>query len=1442
MSELRLEVREFESLARWRWVLTGPGGEFLADHEVRLDVGCWQFEAFTGLLQYLRWHALPDRRLDDEARIVSEVGAWIGADVFGPVAGALVKKRPAAVRVVVPAEARSLLFRPLELGHAGGKPLAVQDVTFIMQLGIGDGTTGGATAIGDRLRVLGLFSLPAGGQPLNLRRERYAIVRLLRGIGAVGRAVDVRVLQYGVTRAKLQDVLLEAEGWDVIHISGHGAPGELLLETEDGSPEPIAAAELADLLELAADRLKLVTVSACWSAALTATEQRRLLGLPALGDPGQDEPAGEQPAEPGQAGERTGAGGAVVPGRAGARAEVGSWQGQGAPAGALAEELAGRLGCAVLAMRFPVVDDFAIGLADRLYDLLARQGQPLPRALGMALRQVVATPPTPECPALSAGTPALFGARAAGLTLAAPPRTQPLSYDTSQLKMANFLPEPDRFVDRTVTMAQASAALAIQSGRSGVLLQGMPGAGKTACALELAYTHEHAFETLVWYKAPDEGRDIRSALAQFAVVLETALPGFRILHGLEDPPRLAALLPQVTELLETRRVLVVADNIESLLTESGQWRDARWGQVIAAMCGHDGLGRMVLTSRRQPAGLDGRVQVQTVDALSLDEALLLARELPHLRALIEGRLPGLDAAEARRLAVGVLNTAQGHPKLLELANGQAANPTSLAVLVKAGDQAWQQAGGLPEGFFTTGEPSAAGQDYLHVLAAWTNTITDVLAPGERDLFWFLCCLEESDRVRPVADGNWADLWARLNRPGTPPDLDQGLAALAAHGLAASHPETDGDFESYGIHPGVAAAARSHAGPGFQQPVDTELAAYWGGLARYALEHESEEQTSSLLVTAGLSAAPYLLRLSEWATAAALLEMVTLRDTSLATSSAILPSLNTIAAGVAGTDDEPLVAALMARVLRAVDPAAAERQMRAVLDAALSRGDYAAASAAASEVLNHLVTAGRLAEALTLAEEVASYTRQAGSGPWTQLGDQVQRLQILAAMGQSQQVLDEVHRLRAHMDTLPTDSKRLEAVEQWNVRETLLDTGHTAALQLSRWQDALDLNAEIAESQMARGAPTDRIARTLFNDSGPLLRLGRLDDALALLLNCRQAFQDAGAVDALAAVLTALADLEDKRGHGQAAVNMEQDALRYHYRTQNADSIQISHHNLGNYLRRNARQPGPALAHHLTAALLCTIIGGGGLEQSVRAAVNDFRQLGADVAMPADVAALCAQVAEVPGVDLAQLLTALTTPETTEQAYQELLTRVRTAAATPARSARYQASWDPVIAALLAARAGDAQAATGLTEELAHYSNSSDWADLAAALTRIQGGDTSPDLMEGLDEIDTAIIARALLALAGDIAIPPALWPAIPLRQVIGRVVAAAEGDSVASADAGQVLTSMAEDSDFEQLAIALRRILGGERDPALGANLDDPTDRAIVDTVLHHITKQAEDT
>ena len=181
----------------------------------------------------------------------------------------------------LPEAAEELLLRPLELAHVNGTPLAVQDVTLVMQLSPGGTGGAGPAPVGERLRVLGLFSLPEGRRALNLRRERQELVRLIEGIAATGKAADVRVLQYGVTRAALREVLEEAEGWDIIHVSGHGRPGSLLLETASGQPDLVAGAELADLLDLARERLKLVTVSACWSAAVAAGEQRQMLGLPA---------------------------------------------------------------------------------------------------------------------------------------------------------------------------------------------------------------------------------------------------------------------------------------------------------------------------------------------------------------------------------------------------------------------------------------------------------------------------------------------------------------------------------------------------------------------------------------------------------------------------------------------------------------------------------------------------------------------------------------------------------------------------------------------------------------------------------------------------------------------------------------------------------------------------------------------------------------------------------------------------------------------------------------------------------------------------------------------------------------------------------------------------------------------------------------------------------
>jgi CubicO group peptidase (beta-lactamase class C family) len=97
------------------------------------------------------------------------------------------------------------------------------------------------------------------------------------------------------------------------------------------------------------------------------------------------------------------------------------------------------------------------------------------------------------------------------------------------------------------------------------------------------------------------------------------------------------------------------------------------------------------------------------------------------------------------------------------------------------------------------------------------------------------------------------------------------------------------------------------------------------------------------------------------------------------------------------------------------------------------------------------------------------------------------------------------------------------------------------------------------------------------------------------------------------------------------------------------------------------------------------------------------------------------------------------------------------------------------------------------------------------------------------------MTRALDARDGKVHIQAALWPVIGLRWWLASVVAGARGDEAAATRAREVIEEAAEDPGLSALAAAFGRILDGERDPALGAGLDDPTERAVVATVLYHI-------
>src|SRR5690606_1032327 len=296
----------------------------------------------------------------------------------------------------------------------------------------------------------------------------------------------------------------------------------------------------------------------------------------------------------------------------------------------------------------------------------------------------------------------------------------------------------------------------------------------------------------------------------------------------------------------------------------------------------------------------------------------------------------------------------------------------------------------------------------------------------RLLFELLCLVEEDDRNQVVVAGSWAGLWRRLDRLGDPPEPDTLVASLT--GAALVHAEDAG----YQVHPGVADAVRTTAPAELRTAVDTTLAAWWQAVAEHAMARAGGEHGRAV-VRAGLAAAPYLLRLGDWDSAALGLEQALLRDESPATTQATLPHLRRIAGTTGAIHHTGLLATTLARV----DPGEAEQLLRDVLDRAVAAEDFQTASAAGGELVNLLRTTGRLPEALTVLDQKAEHTRRAGLGPWTQLIDQGWRLQIRRLLGESGPVLAEVEALREEMDRLPDPPGPDETVDPWNVREMIL---------------------------------------------------------------------------------------------------------------------------------------------------------------------------------------------------------------------------------------------------------------------------------------------------------------------------------------------------------------------------------------------------------------------
>ncbi len=148
-------------------------------------------------------------------------------------------------------------------------------------------------------------------------------------------------------------------------------------------------------------------------------------------------------------------------------------------------------------------------------------------------------------------------------------------------------------------------------------------------------------------------------------------------------------------------------------------------------------------------------------------------------------------------------------------------------------------------------------------------------------------------------------------------------------------------------------------------------------------------------------------------------------------------------------------------------------------------------------------------------ESAEARRKAGDPEVNVVGRELEALRIDVMQGRAEAVLPEIE-------------SRLDRVRQWWQQTRAgqsvpaapdavflgraliggLDIAHWANLALERWQACLDLLGEIEEIKKQLGESPHERARTRFNQYGPLIRLGRLDDAQQVLEQCLAIFRDA----------------------------------------------------------------------------------------------------------------------------------------------------------------------------------------------------------------------------------------------------------------------------------------------------------------------------------------------
>jgi len=246
-----------------------------------------------------------------------------------------------------------------------------------------------------------------------------------------------------------------------------------------------------------------------------------------------------------------------------------------------------------------------------------------------------------------------------------------------------------------------------------------------------------------------------------------------------------------------------------------------------------------------------------------------------------------------------------------------------------------------------------------------------------------------------------------------------------------------------------------------------------------------------------------------------------------------------------------------------------------------------------------VNTGDLEEARGLNLRSAEARRRAGDPEVNVIGRELEALRIDVMRGEAETALTEIesrlNRVRDWWQRSQAGESVAEAPDRTFLGRVLvgaLDIAVHAERNLERWQSCLDLLEEQESAKRALGENEVELAATRFNEYGPLLTLGRLDEAQRVLEGCLGVFRAAGDVGQEARCLSALADLWARRNEIGEAIALERQALAVRNTLPNPSDRSTGHANLAVYLFESGHLD-EAGSHLLASAIYSLLIGATG---------------------------------------------------------------------------------------------------------------------------------------------------------------------------------------------------------------------------------------------------------